>query len=68
MRLFNKSFDELLHKLDKEHASCVIAGDYNINLLNCEVYSDTTSFVDCMFSHLFIPVISKLVIPIIIAL
>jgi hypothetical protein len=49
----------LLHKLNKEHASCVIAGDYNINLLNTNVHTDTNTFVDNIFSHLFIPAISR---------
>ena len=48
MKLFNENFDGLLHKLDKEHASCIIAGDFNINLLNNVSHTDTTSFVDNM--------------------
>lgn len=59
MKLFNERFDGLLHKIDKEHASCVIAGDYNINLLNNNTHSDTATFVDNISSHLVIPVISR---------
>jgi hypothetical protein len=66
MRLFNENLAGLLHKLDKEHASCVIAGDYNINLLNSEVNSDTTSFV--FLICLFLLYRGQLVIPIIMAL
>jgi len=59
MELFNDKFDVLLHKLNKEHAYCAIAGDYNINLLNNNVHTDTSAFVDNIFSQLFIPVISR---------
>jgi len=36
----------------------IIAGDY-VNLLSNDVHIDTASFVNNMFYHLFIPVISR---------
>ena len=59
MELFNDKFDVLLHKLNEAHAYCAIAGDYNINLLVNNVHTDTSAFVDNIFSQLFIPVISR---------
>ena len=34
-------------------------GDYNINLLNCTSYSNTSDFVNVMFSSSFLPLINR---------
>ena len=57
MKVFNDNFDVLLQNLNNEHVSCFIAGDYNINLWNNNIHSDTTTFN--IFSQLFFPAISK---------
>ena len=59
MKVFNDNFDVLLQKLNNEHASCFIAGDYNVNLLNNNIHSGTTTFIHNIFSQLFFPAISK---------
>ena len=34
---FNGSFNTLLTKLEKENAKCLLAGDYNINLITMKL-------------------------------
>jgi hypothetical protein len=57
--IFNDKFDVLLQKLNNERAYCLIAGDYNINLLNYDNHSQTTDFVEHVFAQSFIPLITR---------
>ena len=48
------SFNAILSKLSKYKTDCLIAGDYNIDLLKLEVHSDTEQFVNNFYSHLYL--------------
>ena len=51
---FIEYFESALSKIDKNKIICVL-GDFNINLLNYESYSDTNDFVNSMVSHYLLP-------------
>ena len=48
----------LLDKLSTENKATLIIGDFNINLLNCDSYNNTSQFADTMHSHDFTSFIS----------
>ena len=52
---------ELLAKISKEPKSCYLLGDFNFDLLKIQYqqHSSTSEFLDCMFSHSFLPLISQ---------
>ena len=50
---------ELLAKISKEPKSCYLLGDFNFDLLKYQQHSSTSKFLDCMFSHSFLPLISQ---------
>ena len=49
---FNVSFNTLLKKLEKENATFLLAGDYNINLINYATHKGCENFLNQLFSHL----------------
>ena len=51
--------DSLLAKVNKEKKLCYIAGDFNIDLLKFDEHLPTADFVNCIFSHSFLPTINK---------
>jgi len=52
---FNVNYSILLDKISRCRSDCYIAGDFNINLLNCDTHSETEHFVNTVFSHLQFP-------------
>ena len=56
---FNESNDdylnELLDKLSKENNTIFLLGDFNINLLNYDIYPPTNEFLDSLSSDYFLP-------------
>ena len=52
---------ELLAKISKEPKSCYLLGDFNFDLLKIryQQHFSTSEFLDCMFSHSFLPLISQ---------
>ena len=56
---FNVSFNTLLTKLEKENAKFLLAGDYNINLINHETHKSSDNFRNQLFPHLCLPSITK---------
>ena len=53
------SFNTLLKKLEKENAKFLLAGGYNINLINHESHKGSENFLNQLFSHLCLPSITK---------
>lgn len=51
-------FHEMLTKISREHKPCYLLGDYNIDLLKYQHHNFTNDFIDTMFSHLFLPLIT----------
>ena len=56
---FNVSFNSLLTKLEKENAKFLLAGDYNINLINHETHKGSENFLNQLFFNLCLPSITK---------
>ena len=53
---FNENFlDPVLEKRDKERKTCLLMGDFNINLLNIESDKLVSNFYDLMASRYFAP-------------
>ena len=57
-KVFNDLIENCLSKIGKENKPCYIVGDFNFDLLNYAVHSDTNSFVTTMRSFSFFPLIS----------
>ena len=56
---FNKQTELCLEKIKSEKKLAYVSGDWNINLLNIDSHKESQDFVDIMFSHYFIPTITK---------
>ena len=48
-----------LDKIQRENRTCIILGDFNINLLNCSSHLSTENFINTMSSYFFNPHILK---------
>jgi hypothetical protein len=57
--VFLSSFDSVLAIISQCKPNCLIAGDYNIDLLKAETHFDTESFINNLYAHLFKPVITR---------
>ena len=55
----NDFFEPLLEKLSFEKKGSYSNGDFNINLLNCNIYKKTSDYVDTLYSHAFFPTINS---------
>ena len=56
---FCVNFQDALDIIAAENKSCLISGDFNINLLNVDHNSQCQEFVDLIFNHSCIPLINK---------
>lgn len=54
-RFHNDCLNELLDKLPKEKETIILLGNFNINLINYDIDSPTTEFLDSLLSHYFAP-------------
>ena len=55
---FNEKFVvPILTKLSNENKTCILVGDFNINLLNCSTNNVTSDFYQNMCSNYFVPYI-----------
>jgi hypothetical protein len=59
LALFNTEFDQLVKDLTKSHQTCILAGDFNVNLLNCSAHQDTSNFLNDLFTNSMIPMITR---------
>ena len=57
--IFNNEVSLLMSKFNNSNSYCYIMGDFNINLLNYASHPPTNEFVDLLFAHSFLPLISK---------
>ena len=46
-------------KINSEKVDILLAGDYNINLLNYDTHSKTEEFVNQIYAHLCFPLITR---------
>ena len=56
---FTENIESLLHILHRKKYLCYILGDFNINLLNIDNHNPTQSFLNCMLSYNYIPLINR---------
>lgn len=54
---FHSSFDNMLGLLNASKKKCFVAGDFNIDLLKSDSHS--SSFINSVFSHAFLPTVTK---------
>lgn len=59
LKIFNDHFNNYLHSLNSKNKIYYITGDFNIDLRKASSNSDTTEFVNLMYSYGFIPLIYK---------
>lgn len=57
---FLDTFTDVLSQLQTQtHVPCYIAGDFNLDLAQCDTNTDAQSFLDLMHSNSLIPLINK---------
>ena len=56
---FNSITCDILSQISRENKICYLMGDYNINILNNEVHSQTSDFIDLMYSYSLVPLINR---------
>ena len=49
----------MLNILSKTTDECLLAGDYNINLLRHNVHKGTATFINCLYAKSFVSLITK---------
>ena len=52
-------FVKMLSAISKTRTECLIAGDFNVDVLKYDEYADTEDFINNLYEHLFIPLISR---------
>ena len=57
--IFSTSLFGILDIINNERKQCIIMGDMNINLLKFDTHSKTNDYLNNIFSHGFMPVITK---------
>ena len=51
-------FLKVISAISKTRTECLIAGDFNVDLLKYDENVDTEDFINNLYEHLFIPLIS----------
>ena len=59
VKKFNEYISAILSSIKQESKLSYLVGDFNINLLSIDSHNDTHEFSDILFSHSFIPYITK---------
>ena len=57
--IYTSNLYDIMDTVNQENKLCVIMGDMNVDLLKYEVHSKTNEYLDGIFEHGFLPVISK---------
>ena len=57
--LFLDKFNDILSRISKDNKQCYVMGDFNLDLLQYNHHTPTQEFIDTLFSHTFIPLISN---------
>ena len=58
-KLNNHLISILFEKLSYENKTTVLLGDFNANLLNCDIDTDISYFLDCMYCNSLLPHITS---------
>ena len=59
MDVFNDNMLTILDKLKNERKICYLSGDFNINCFKSDEHKRTSDFLDLMYSHSYIPLITR---------
>ena len=59
LALFNKEFEKVIKFLTKSKSNLILLGDYNINLLNHEIHTETDDFLNLLSANTLLPLITK---------
>ena len=59
MNQFNSITCDIVSQISRDNKICYLMGDYNINILNNEVHSQTSDFIDLMYSYSLVPLINR---------
>jgi len=54
---FQKSLDDVLHRISAQNSPCLLAGDFNIDLCKTERNKQTADYVDSLLINNFLPTI-----------
>lgn len=57
--IYSSNLYDIMDSVNQENKHCVIMGDMNIDLLKFELHAKTNDYLDGIFEHGFLPVISK---------
>ena len=57
--MFSDKFSNILSQISKDNKHCYVMGDFNLNLLQYNYHVPTQEFIDSLFSHAFLPLISN---------
>ena len=55
----NDFLEPLLGKFSIEKKEVILIGDFNLNLLNCNIDKNTSNYVDTLYSNAFFPTINS---------
>ena len=56
---FVNEFENIMHTISRNHKTCYIMGDFNLNLLDFAKVSNVSNFLDMFFSFGFYPLFNK---------
>ena len=57
--LFIDNINSILSKIKNEKKTCLLMGDFNIDLLKYQEHDNTKHFLDDLFTHSYFPLITK---------
>ena len=57
--MFIDKFSNILSLISKDNKHCSVMGDFNLNLLQYNHHVPSQEFIDSLFSHAFLPLISN---------
>ena len=57
--IFSSNMEHIMDTIQHENKHCLIMGDMNIDLLKFETHTKTDDYLDNLFTHGFIPLITK---------
>ena len=55
----SNEFENIMHTISRNHRTCYIMGDFNLNLLDFAKVSNVSNFLDMFFSFGFYPLFNK---------
>ena len=57
--IFSSTLQDIMDSINNENKSCLLMGDFNIDILKYNLHNKTNDFVDSIFGKVFLPQILK---------